>query len=468
MSLTGYILLFCQLAFIAALDRKGVHTSLKANWDSTSLLAEASEFIANEDEKLFFKFINLVNEDAGTLKWETCEWELDFSENQSEFSVTDEQKYEYTIKTATKTLPTSSVDLLKFALALRQYSPRVQAFQQVKLSILNSLFQVFIFQIAAEYGESCDVFAVVGEQVSCEYDKIEQMIKDAKKDSQVLESDHLIGSKESKKVAIIYGELGTASFAKAWTKLSKSQKTGLILRHFSKNVKSQPVSLSGYGVELAIKNTEYKAVDESNEKKNVEEDETDLFGFNIKLLKELHPDSIEQIESFRVNLKESDELTPLKRWELQDLSYQAAQKIVNAGPADAIGTLEEYSQNFPTHARSLAKTTVSEKLRKEVLENRKLLEESGIEVGETSLYINGINQDINSLDLFKLADILKQENTLAQGFHGMGINVSFIFREQVCNKNGFSVNIFRFLLVWTPPMMRKLHTPLITERVIHS
>ncbi|ULT83129.1 hypothetical protein L3Y34_012402 [Caenorhabditis briggsae] len=395
MNLFGSLLIICQAALVVAAEKKGVQTSLKASWDSTSLLAEASEFIAEEGDKQFWKFVEIINNDASTLKWET---------------LTDEQKYDYTIKTAAKVISSSSADLLKFALALRQYSPRVQAFQQM----------------AAEYGENCPVFAVVGEQVSCDYDKFEHLIRDAKKASHVLESDHFVGDKKSKKVVILYGELGTTSFAKAWQKLTKSQKTGLIFRHFSKHVEQNAVSLSGYGVELAIKNTEYKAVDESNEKKSVEEDETDLFGFNIKLLKELHQDSVEAIESFRVNLKESDELTPLKRWELQDLSYQAAQKIVNAGPAEALGTLEEYSQNFPTHARALAKTTVNEKLRKEVLLNRKILEESGIDVGETSLYINGINQDINSLDLFKLADMLKQENKLAEGFHSMGINREYL------------------------------------------
>uniref|UniRef100_A0A1I7TWE2 UDP-glucose:glycoprotein glucosyltransferase n=1 Tax=Caenorhabditis tropicalis TaxID=1561998 RepID=A0A1I7TWE2_9PELO len=395
MNLIGLLIFACHVAFIQSIDKKEVQTSLKANWDSTSLLAEASEFIAEENEKQFFKFVDIVNSEASTLDWE---------------QLTDEQKYEYTMKTAAKVISPASMDLLKFALALRQYSPRVQSFQQ----------------IAAEYGENCPVFAVVGEQVSCELSKVDSLIKDAKKDTQVLASDHIIGNKSSKKAVIVYGELGSASFAKAWQQLSQTQKNGLIFRHFQKTIKSNPVSLSGYGVELAIKNTEYKAVDESNEKKSVEEDETDLFGFNIKLLKELHPESVEAIETFRVNLKESDELTPLKRWELQDLSYQAAQKIVNAGPAEALGTLEEYSQNFPTHARALAKTTVSDKLRKEVLINRKMLEESSIDVGETSLYINGINQDINSLDLFKLASLLKQENKLAEGFHSMGINREYL------------------------------------------
>lgn len=47
------------------------------------------------------------------------------------------------------------------------------------------------------------------------------------------------------------------------------------------------VGLSGYGIELAIKNTEYKAIDDSKIDKNEEEEEEsdDFHGFNFKILK---------------------------------------------------------------------------------------------------------------------------------------------------------------------------------------
>lgn len=48
------------------------------------------------------------------------------------------------------------------------------------------------------------------------------------------------------------------------------------------------MGLSGYGVELAIKNTEYKAVDDSNVKKEAAEEEADpddIGGFNFNILK---------------------------------------------------------------------------------------------------------------------------------------------------------------------------------------
>lgn len=47
------------------------------------------------------------------------------------------------------------------------------------------------------------------------------------------------------------------------------------------------VGLSGYGVELAIKNTEYKAIDDTKIDKNEEEDNetADFYGFDFKTLR---------------------------------------------------------------------------------------------------------------------------------------------------------------------------------------
>lgn len=47
------------------------------------------------------------------------------------------------------------------------------------------------------------------------------------------------------------------------------------------------MGLSGYGIELAIKNTEYKAIDDSKINKNQEEEEEpdDFYGFNFKTLR---------------------------------------------------------------------------------------------------------------------------------------------------------------------------------------
>lgn len=54
---------------------------------------------------------------------------------------------------------------------------------------------------------------------------------------------------------------------------------------------NRKVRLSGYGVELQMKSTEYKAQDDSHvadkqqEETSAEEDDSELDGFNFKLLK---------------------------------------------------------------------------------------------------------------------------------------------------------------------------------------
>jgi hypothetical protein len=42
--------------------RKNINIQLKSSWLSTSLIAEASEFLAEENQDLFWKFVELTHE----------------------------------------------------------------------------------------------------------------------------------------------------------------------------------------------------------------------------------------------------------------------------------------------------------------------------------------------------------------------------------------------------------------------
>lgn len=68
---------------------------------------------------------------------------------------------------------------------------------------------------------------------------------------------------------------------------------------------------------------------------------------------------------------ERDELTPLKVWQVQELSYQAAQKVVQAGPKKALTVMTDSSQNFPLAARSLSREVVRKEFTSEVVLNAK-------------------------------------------------------------------------------------------------
>ena len=134
--------------------------------------------------------------------------------------------------------------------------------------------------------------------------------------------------------------------------------------------------MSGYGVELQIKSTEYKAQDdrevkgEGGEGSEGEVEEEEVEGFVFSTLKDLHPGKTEKLGEMKQHLLDlNNDMAPMKVWQLQDLSTQAAQRIM-ASPADErLKVMADIAGNFPSHARSLSRTSVPKELKKEVKKN---------------------------------------------------------------------------------------------------
>lgn len=400
---TCILLLFC--CGYSAADSKSVIATVNSKWNSTSIIAEISEYVAREDSRQFWNFISEIANVCSTLDWSEA---------------TDEQKYEIGLKHVSSILTESSIDILKLSLSLRLFSPTVQLFQQT----------------GADYSLPCPAFFDVNGVIGCDTEDLKaalELIAD-RPAPELFSLDHIYdhGKAASDITIIVYGEVGSPEWLELHKKaveLAEAGKAQYVLRHYmaAKEAETDKVSLSGYGVELAIKNTEYKAVDDSHKQKEEETDEEDLYGFNFKLLKELNADSKDALDAFKMHLKEIQELSPLKQWQVQDLSYQAAQRIVNDGPDDALKTLKHLSQDFPRHARLLSRQAVSQDFRKEVEVNQKEhLADAGLEPGDSALFLNGINLDIDSLDMFQLVDIIKQEERVSRGFFNMGFRREYL------------------------------------------
>ena len=104
----------------------------------------------------------------------------------------------------------------------------------------------------------------------------------------------------SSPVVLLHGEIGTPQFVSAFNVLWPQAEAGgirLCLRHWIANEPAERVRLSGYGVQLAVKSTEYKAVDdtkvEEGSRKSEDEilEETvveDVEGFVFKTLKSVY------------------------------------------------------------------------------------------------------------------------------------------------------------------------------------
>uniref|UniRef100_A0A8C8SSU9 UDP-glucose ceramide glucosyltransferase-like 1 n=1 Tax=Pelusios castaneus TaxID=367368 RepID=A0A8C8SSU9_9SAUR len=194
--------------------------------------------------------------------------------------------------------------------------------------------------------------------------------------------------------------------------------------------------LSGYGVELAIKSTEYKAVDDiqvkatndtveaTNDTTEEGDDETEeVQGFLFGKLKQMYPDLKDNLKELRKHLIQStNNLEPLKIWELQDLSFQAASQIISAPAYKALKLMKDLAQNYPIKARSLTRIPVNQKMRHEIEKNQKHFREIlGIQPGEAHLFLNGLPIDLDFHDPFSILETLKLEGKVMHGLHDLGL-----------------------------------------------
>ena len=91
-------------------------------------------------------------------------------------------------------------------------------------------------------------------------------------------------------------------------------------------------------------------------------------------------------------------------------------------PETQLDALEEISQNFPSHARSLSSVSVSKDLKKEVKKNRDYFTNAmGIGPKDSMLYVNGLSYDLDYVDVFSLFDTLRSEAKSLDGLGRLGL-----------------------------------------------
>ncbi|XP_014720352.3 UDP-glucose:glycoprotein glucosyltransferase 2 isoform X1 [Equus asinus] len=384
---------------------KAVTAHLAAKWPETPLLLEASEFMAEESNEKFWQFLETVKELAI------------YKQTESDYSY-----YNLILKKAGQFLDNLHINLLKFAFSIRAYSPTIQMFQQIAAN--------------EPPPDGCDAFLVIHKKHTCKINEIKKLLKKATSRPRpyLFKGDHKFPtSKENLPVIILYAEMGTRAFGKFHTVLSEKAQNGeilYVLRHYIQKPVSQKMYLSGYGVELAIKSTEYKALDDTQVKTVTNasvEDEVEtkeVQGFLFGKLKERYSHLRDNLTAFQKYLIESNkEMIPLKVWELQDLSFQAASQIMSTPVYDAIKLMKDISQNFPLKARSLTRIAVNQHMREEIQKNQKnLLNRFEIQPGDARLFINGLRVDMDTYDPFSLLDMLKLEGKMMNGLRNLGIN----------------------------------------------
>jgi len=398
---------------------KTVSSHLSSKWPTMPLLLEAAEFMADESPATYWTFVELV------CKWDTAEY----------WTKTAESQHAYTMAASGRIVSEARGELLELSLALHVYAPKLEMFRQVALER----------GVGRDNSSSVpctgDVVADVNGEVVCEVAELAGAVKKAaevegaaKNKPLIYDIDHRYPGGEGNPVGVVlYAELGTASFNayhEVLLKLVAEGSVDYVFRPYVKRTLDTEVRLSGYGIELAIKNTEYKAQDDT--KLEAEEGEgsqgvvheAPVHGINFAVLKKRFPEQTEDLMAFKKHIKEtSHDLAPMKVWQLQHLSMQVAQKVLAAPtPAEQLSALTYYSHNFPRLARGLTQIKVDDKMKREILRNQEYLDKNfGISPTHSALFVNGQHFDMEYTDIFTLLEHIKSEQRLMEGLYNLGL-----------------------------------------------
>ncbi|XP_033331398.1 UDP-glucose-glycoprotein glucosyltransferase isoform X1 [Megalopta genalis] len=383
---------------------KYVTTLIDAKWRETPLILEAAEYLHDESPNYFWKFIDT------------------FADNDFR-NATERDNYNAIIAFAEEFLSLSEVALLKLGLSLRIYSARVEMFTQMAQNKNISKFD-------------CYNVVDIGGRFTCSIEELEELVnQETWLNPDTYSVDHSYrASQQPEKVIILYGQVGTPNFATFHEKLKHLAETkgfNYILRHYLKDRVDKNVRLSGYGVELQMKSTEYKATDDSDIKDNAGKDsETsddgteEVDGINFITLKNLYPDKQAELDKLQTHLLEtSHEIGALKVWQFQELSHQAAERIMNSPMSEAINVLTDISQNFPMQAKSLIRTKVNNEMKKEMKLNQAIFSLNlNIQPTDTALFVNGLFFDLDAVDVLSLLESLRSELRVMESLRKIGFS----------------------------------------------
>lgn len=192
-----------------------ITTLINAKWNATPFALEISEYLADENQNLFWDYVNELSNLDEPLK-----------------SIENDLKhYKAAIAAAEKLISNNQISLMKLSLALHTLSPRIQANLQIATEVLKD-------DSCSEY----DTFVNIGSEVICNVNKLSSFIKTSQSDVnspiEIFSFDHVYPGSENNTVSVVlYGEIGTKNFAHFHKILKKQAENSVIkyvFRHYLK------------------------------------------------------------------------------------------------------------------------------------------------------------------------------------------------------------------------------------------
>ncbi|KAF9891720.1 hypothetical protein FE257_003201 [Aspergillus nanangensis] len=351
-----------------------VNVALQASFDSAPYLIELLETAAEENSTSYFPLLDRIAEGA-------------FDDTVSDKHVYD--RFLQIVHEDGHLRTPETLSSFKLSLAIRSASPRISAhYQYYNASVQHSLM--------AAQDAACPVWVhSEGKQYcSSTMERAQQDVM-GELDPTELPFDRVLGD-PSLPPAVLYADVASPMFKdfhQTLTSLVNEGQVSYRVRYRPPQYWSaRPLFVSGYGVELALKRTDYIVIDD----RDAEQRDPSK------------PGAIDE--------EALDDLRPLSSSEVARLGVNTVSYVMDS--ANPLDTLVHLSQDFPKYSSKIAAHNASTSLLKDIQFSRLQMLPAGVNV----MWINGVQMDSRKIDAFSLSDHLRRERRLIDNFRDLGLS----------------------------------------------
>lgn len=184
-----------------------------------------------------------------------------------------------------------------------------------------------------------------------------------------------------------------------------------VVRYVPSQETETPSSLSGYGVALDLKKTDYLVLDDRTSQTRASD------AHEAADVEERRDSILALIEAYPKNDTSSDPNAPLSEDEIRALDMKATQIIVDSD--DPLRTLLDLSQNFPRYAAPLARHSVNinENVSEELHANSLKIQQGG-----SMMWLNGKGVSEKDINAFGMLRLLRKEREIVLSLMNLGLD----------------------------------------------
>ncbi|KAI1175297.1 UDP-glucose:glycoprotein glucosyltransferase [Nemania sp. FL0916] len=355
-----------------------VHVGMKAAFPAPPYLVELLETAAGENATSYFPLLDRIAEGA-------------FVE-----STTDRALYNRFLEILQQDGHINTAEALstfKLALSMRTAAPRIEAhYQYYDTAARPSL---------GEAKDDCEEWAVVDGKQYCSPSLANSDGRvSGQSQTRTLPFDRVLGGGSE---AILYADItkpGFSPFHKALADMARKGEMSYRIRYrISQRGELEALPVSGYGVELQLKRTDYIVIDDREAAEGIVDQS------QIRASAEVVLDGEEEVS----------DLKPLAASELAGLGLNTGSFIIESD--DPFQTLIKLTQDFPKFSTSLAARNASDAFITEHRQNRLVAGPAGA----NALWMNGVQLSERQIDPYTLVNSIRRERAFMKGVLDLGL-----------------------------------------------